>query len=326
MAPDPAGPSHAHGLVHPALIYGSDQAFLDVAVRFVEQGIDRSEPTLVAVQRRNIENLKSALGGEPDGVTLVSVEEWYESSARTREKFGEWAADRLGSGRVRLIGEPPWATANDAQVRDWARHEAVVNLAFAGMPITFVCPYDARVLPPEIIEHAHSTHPAICSGDGWTESRGFESPLDFCRRLNDHIVRPSSDPERELDFGLVDLARMRRIVNGVARDSGLSSRKAEELALAVNEITTNAVVHGSPPATLRLWARPDEVICEVSDSGPGIQDTLAGQFVPSPEGAGGRGLWLARLVCDAVEIRGEGESTVTLHMAGGVAVPVAGSG
>jgi hypothetical protein len=32
-------------------------------------------------------------------------------------------------------------------------------------------------------------------------------------------------------------------------------------------------------------------------------------------------LWLARVLCDAVEIRSEGESTVTLHMAAGVAVP-----
>jgi hypothetical protein len=35
--------------VHPALIYGSDEEFMDVALPFVEAAIDRCEPTLVAV-------------------------------------------------------------------------------------------------------------------------------------------------------------------------------------------------------------------------------------------------------------------------------------
>ena len=324
MASDPAGLPHAHGFVHPALIYGSDQAFLDLALPLVERGIDRSEPTLVAVHERNLENLRSALGGEPEGVTMLSGEEWYETSARTREKFRSWAAERLNSGRVRLIGEPSWENANGARIRDWARHESVINIAFAGMPVTFVCPYDARTLPAEIIEHAHSTHPTICAGIDWVDSRRYQDPLDFCRRLNYRVVRPSSDPERELEFGMEDLGRIRRVASGMAGDAGLPSRKAEELALAVNEITTNALVHGSPPATIRLWAKPDEVVCEISDSGHGIEDVLAGQFLPSPTGPGGRGIWLARLLCDAVEIQNDDQSTVTLHMAGGVAVPVAG--
>jgi anti-sigma regulatory factor (Ser/Thr protein kinase) len=326
MASEQAGPRRAHGFVHAALIYGSDDAFLDLAVPFVERGIERSEPTFIAVQERSLENLNSVLGGEPEGVTLTSHDEWYETSARTREKFRAWAAEHSGPRRVRLLAEPPWETGNDAQVRDWARHESVANITFAGMPVTFVCPYDVRVLPPEVIEHAYSTHPTICAGTDWIDSRGYEDPLDFCRQLNDRIVRPSSEPERELDFDLADLGRIRRIVYGMAYEAGLPHRKAEELALAVNEVTTNAVVHGSPPATLRVWAKPDELVCEINDSGPGIQDVLAGQFLPPPMGAGGRGLWLARLLCDAVEIQNqnEGQTTVTLHMAGGVAVPIAG--
>src|SRR5262245_12447943 len=162
--------AHPEGLVHRALIYGSDDEFMQVALPFVGDGIDRGEPTLVAVRPAGRDNLRAALGGEPEGVGLLSAEEWYETSARTRETLGAWAAARAPSGRVRLIAEPPWPTGNDAQVRDWARHESVVNLAFAGMPATFICPYDARVLPSEIIEHAYSTHPTIADGDDWTGS------------------------------------------------------------------------------------------------------------------------------------------------------------
>jgi anti-sigma regulatory factor (Ser/Thr protein kinase) len=51
----------------------------------------------------------------------------------------------------------------------------------------------------------------------------------------------------------------------------------------------------------------------VSDAGEGISDVLAGQFTPPTAGVGGRGLWLTRLVCDAVEIRNEEGCTVSIH-------------
>jgi anti-sigma regulatory factor (Ser/Thr protein kinase) len=301
------------GFVHSALIYGSDDAFMDVAMPFVEQGILAGEPTLIAVQGQNVEHLRSALGGEPDGVTLLSVEEWYETSARTRDKFGRWARERAGSGRVRLMGEPPWALGNDAQVRDWARHESVINVAFAGLPVNFVCPYDSRILPPEILEHAHSTHPHMCGSDGLSDSDRYEDPHDFCRRLNTRVTRPEGEPTSFLEFHLAELRMVRRIVTSMAVAAGLPGSRADELALAVNEIASNAVVHGSPPATLRIWQGDGDLICEVSDSGEGIKDVLAGQLTPPTEGIGGRGIWLSRMLCDAVEIRNGAGCTVSIH-------------
>ena len=122
------GEASSDGFVHQALIYGSDGEFMDVALPFVEEGLSASEPTLVAVQDRHVENLRAALGGTPDGLTLHPVDDWYETSARTREKFARWAGERTSAGRrARLVGEPSWALAHEAQVRDWARHESVIN-------------------------------------------------------------------------------------------------------------------------------------------------------------------------------------------------------
>ena len=56
------------------------------------------------------------------------------------------------------MGEPPWALGHKARVRDWARHESVVNVAFASLPVTFICPYDAQALPQEVLNHARK-HP-----------------------------------------------------------------------------------------------------------------------------------------------------------------------
>ena len=310
------------GFIHSALIYGSDDAFMDVALPFVERGMAAGEPTLVAVQPANVENLRGALGGEPEGVTLLSVDEWYESSARSREKFARWVEERSDAGRVRLmgeaararlIGEAPWAVGYDAQIRDWARHESVTNVAFEDTPVSFMCPYDARVLPPEVIKYARHTHPVIDGPDGPAPSDAYEDPHDFCRRLNSDVRKPEGEPSALLDFNLADLRTVRRLVTAMAVDSGLPGSRADELALAVNEIASNAVVHGQPPATLRIWRGDGELICEVSDDGDGIKDVLAGQLTPPKEGIGGRGIWLTRMLCDAVEIRNGVGCTVSMR-------------
>ena len=114
------------------MIYGSDQEFIDVALPFVEQGLDSREPTLVAVKERHVENLRTALGAISGEVTLIPVEDWYVTSKHTvtSSPAGPSASD---GGRVRLMGEPPWALGHKARVRDWARHESVVNVAFASL-------------------------------------------------------------------------------------------------------------------------------------------------------------------------------------------------
>jgi anti-sigma regulatory factor (Ser/Thr protein kinase) len=301
------------GFVHQALIYGSDQEFMDTAVPFVEDAALSREPVLVAVRERNLENLRGALGGSPPGVTLLSVEQWYETSARTREKFGRWVAEHASGGRVRVIGEPPWAVGHEAQVRDWARYESVLNIAFAEHPVTFICPYDGRALPPEIIRHAQSTHPELVDSGGVTRSDRYEDPHEFCRRLDSSVSHPAGEPEKELTFGLTDLPALRRTISSLAAEAGLPRARADELVLAVHEIATNAVVHGRSPATLRVWRANQELVFEVSDCGEGIKDVFAGQLTPAAAGLGGRGLWLTRLLSDAVEISNGTGCTVAIH-------------
>ena len=94
---------------------------------------------------------------------------------------------------------------------------------------------------------------------------------------------------------------------------GLSGARAEELVLAVNEIASNAVVHGRPPATLRVWRAERRAGLRGERLRGRIKDALAGQLTPPLEGIGGRGLWLARMLSDAVEIRNGTGCTVSIH-------------
>lgn len=119
----------------------------------------------------------------------------------------------------------------------------------------------------------------------------------------------------ELTFALGDLPTVRRAVESAATGAGLSAPRVVEMVLAVNEVATNAVVHGRPPARLRVWKGDGEIIFEVSDVGEGIADPLVGQLRPPPNAPRGRGLWLARRLADALEVQNGAGCTVRVHAA-----------
>jgi hypothetical protein len=62
-----------------------------------------------------------------------------------------------------------------------------------------------------------------------------------------------------------------------------------------------------------VWAGPEAVICEVTDSGR-IEDAMAGRVAPDPLAGYGRGLWIANSLCDLVQLRSQpGGTVVRLH-------------
>jgi anti-sigma regulatory factor (Ser/Thr protein kinase) len=95
---------------------------------------------------------------------------------------------------------------------------------------------------------------------------------------------------------------MRRSIVDAACARGRESGLVEPFVLAVNEVATNAIVHGGGDGRVRLWVDDRELLCVVSDAGRGLDDALAG-FTPPPRGrVGGRGLWIARQLCDSVRV------------------------
>jgi anti-sigma regulatory factor (Ser/Thr protein kinase) len=306
--------SGTSAFVHQALIYASTEEFAEAADEYVRDGIEAEEPVLVRVRSENVEALRAALGSGADSADLAPAEGWYETSARTRSKFLAWADRHANGKRIRLLGEPPWPLESEAGIRDWARHEAVINVAFAERPIDFVCPYDASSLPSAVIEHAECTHPQIVRGDGVDQSPRFADPLAYCRRLDRQACRHSDSPLVQFRYGRDDLGSVRRLVAAEAHRAGLGAQRADELMTAVNEVATNALIHGLRPARLAIWREPDELVFEVLDGGGGIPDPLEGQLAPKPSPLGGCGVWIARNFADALEFRSDGSGArVAIH-------------
>ncbi|HEU5108430.1 MAG TPA: ATP-binding protein [Micromonosporaceae bacterium] len=115
-------------------------------------------------------------------------------------------------------------------------------------------------------------------------------------------------------FGYADLATTRHALAQQAAAAGLAGQRLDDFVLAVNEILTNAVRHAGGSGRLRLWAVGARLLCEVTDSGRGIPPGLA-DIEPPPItlAPGGRGLWIARQLCDELTVvTGTGGTSVRL--------------
>lgn len=166
---------------HHALIYSSDEEFLDAAGPYLAEGLERSEALLAVTTAANIELLRGHLGRDAREVEFVEAASWYLSPVAALESYTASSRANLDAGApwVRIVGEPVWAGRTDGEVRLWARYESLLNMAFAAWPLTVVCPYDTRVLDPAIVGHARATHPHMVDPDGLAPSHDYTEPGRF---------------------------------------------------------------------------------------------------------------------------------------------------
>jgi serine/threonine-protein kinase RsbW len=129
--------------------------------------------------------------------------------------------------------------------------------------------------------------------------------------------RTQEQPGDQVDamkFTMDHLPGVRRFVATHARRCGLDEDSVGDLVIAVNEIATNGVRHGSPKAELRMWTAGGRVIAEIRDEGHWVPSD-AGETPPTSEAEGGMGLWVTRQICSAVHIiAGERGTIVRLEM------------
>jgi anti-sigma regulatory factor (Ser/Thr protein kinase) len=132
----------------------------------------------------------------------------------------------------------------------------------------------------------------------------------------------SHQPRRDVSllaqpFDAEHITALRHAVARCAAGVGLIGQRLEDYVLAVNEIITNAVRHAGGHGRLRLWTQDGTIRCEVTDEGGGIPlDRLSGRELPPSFAVSGRGLWLARHLCDAVSVATGPAGTTILLVSG----------
>lgn len=292
---------------HEAILYAGGDDFVDRIVPFVAQGISAGEPTLIMTSAAKLGALRSRLGG--DGAGLVEFQDMEIVGANPARIIPAWdlfATRRSDTGatRFRGVGEPIWAGRSPVELAECHWHEALINRAFAHvLGFWLVCPYDVNSLDSSVVRDAHATHPVIGgeaepSGGGGAPLAPLATPLP-----------PPSATFHEVQFDRGSLAALRRIVATAGARAGISSRRVDDLVVAVNEVATNSVTHAGGHGTAKLWRDDDALVCEIRDMGV-ITDPLADRTRPGSNPMDARGLWMANRLCDLVQLRSSEEGSV----------------
>jgi anti-sigma regulatory factor (Ser/Thr protein kinase) len=284
---------------HEALLYAGIDEFMSAAVPFLREGAAAGERAMVAVDERKIRLVEEALGPDADGVSFVEMHDLGRNPARIIPAWRDFVAEHAGSGRgLRGVGEPVWAGRSRAELIECECHESLLNVAFDDGPRwRLLCPYDSEAIAPAAVELAERTHPFVTSGGITRHSDAYAQ----ANTLGAALSGPPADAD-EIDFTEEDLVGLRWVVSNGAERAGLRGARVRDLVLAVHELAANSLRHGGGHGVLRMWEDHDAFVCEVRDEGR-IEEPLVGRALPSPDQAGGHGLWLVNQVCDLVQLR-----------------------
>ncbi len=220
-----------------------------------------------------------------------------------------------GWGRAPLgIGEPIWAERSQAELVECERHEALLNLAFAGSTeFTLLCPYDIGALDARVVDTARRNHPFVIREGSSTKSGDYAGAEQLARPFTDPLPAPPSSSV-ELRFRGDSLVQIRSLVRQEATRAGLGDDRADDAVAAVNEVVSNTMRHGGGHGVLRIWSVRDTLFCEVNDDGH-IDEPLVGRHRPTVDTPGGRGLWMVNQLCDLVQMRSDPTgTTVRMHL------------
>jgi anti-sigma regulatory factor (Ser/Thr protein kinase) len=303
-------------LVHEALLYSTPGEFVGVIEPFLRGTLKGRERAFVITNQANMGPLRTALGSAADAVEWADAAAWYPKPVDRIQALDRYVREQLDSGapRVRIVDESVWPEASTGAVSELKRFESICNLLFAALPVWMICPYNASLFN-HILPDAYRTHPVIRDARVSREaSIAYLQPGEFFKALDaDHELPPPPDDARVLRFQTPGEARS--LIVAEASAAGLHPDRIRDLELAACEMATNAMRHGGQGAEMRVWDRPGEIVCQVSDTGGGLKDPLAGYGEPKEPDVGGWGLLMARRLCDNVEVRtGSGGTVIRLGM------------
>ena len=297
----------AGGPLHAAVVYDSDDALEERAAPFVREGLDRGETILAVVPSQVERVLRSVLGGDGD---LVQWREPGLAHRRTGEAYEDYRAFLAGqhaSGRpTRLLtGNDLDRDADPDRLNAYLRFEAASTAVFRPYGFPWVCLYDRRRHPAQLVDHVGEVHPQLLLAD----ARPIDSPdhVDPARYLETHDGWLSTVPDpTALDMPVTTPGELRAARHRLREYASAVDHRpcaAERVAVASHEVIGNALRHGRPPCRVRAWRSAGVLHVRVDDGGLGTGVTTAGYGPPATPTSSGMGLWVARQLTDVVHTR-----------------------
>ncbi len=297
---------------HSTLFYDGSRQYADEAGAFLRDGLLRGHRGLVMAPSRRVDDLRSFLGRDADDVTFVEDTVAYAPQWNAYRVLLDFAAKAPGV-RTCVVAEQSLALRTPAEVLDYTRLEAAINVVFAANDVDLLCPYDAGSLPSHLLDIGRHTHGAMLADHGMSPNVSFDDPFDMLACLSAVTLPPPEATTLDCSSP-ADVAEARRLVRASGAELDLARDLVEDVALAVSEVLTNAILHGEPPALLHVYQSGPTWVCHVQDSGHDLLDPLVGLLPPTMPSDHGYGLWLARQLCAAVDVGSDATGThVRLH-------------
>jgi anti-sigma regulatory factor (Ser/Thr protein kinase) len=171
----------------------------------------------------------------------------------------------------------------------------ILNLRFGGTPV--------------LKRRADEGFPGRARGSTYASQYGHLLPL----RHHSSLAAPT---EAMPFVYTTNLSEVRVLAETLARRAGLAEDRIVDFVIAVSEIAANTVRHARTQGSMEIWSEAGEIVCEMRDGGVIADPASAGRLPPSADANGGHGLWLARQICDRMDLHSDGNGTIIrLHMA-----------
>ncbi len=279
---------------HRALFYRTTDDYLAALTGFLLGPVASDDAALIAVPAARHSLLRQALVARlspvPSGAAsstaagvalladataktiLADMTELGRNPGRILPAIHNFICSAAGA-RTRIVTESIWPGRSAAEVREATKHEALVNLAFAGADTQLLCLYDASRLGEPVIDDACRTHPLLAAPEHDVESALYSGAGDVPADCDQPL--PPIPPDATVSDYHDDLRTIRRLVADQAKQAELPAAKAVDFVLAASEIAANTLRHTGSGGKVSLWQTSTELVCQLDDTGH-IADPLAG--------------------------------------------------
>jgi anti-sigma regulatory factor (Ser/Thr protein kinase) len=304
--------SAAVRLEHAAAFHSSYTNLLAQLVPLAQACLDRAERLAVALRPATEQALRERLTGH-DGDPFVRLHDPELPDGPSGQTVAarralELRALTTGAGGPVTVLTEHTSRLDGVDGAFWTELDAAVNVALADLPVRATCFFPELPLHLEILDGARRNHPLLLVNGELRHNPDHLCPRDVLAERPAPAPVLLGPPDVRVGFSAWQLHEVRRAVERALRDADFEPERAEDVVLAVNELATNAVEHGSPEAQLSLWAGPGGLVCEIDDTGT-LRDPLPGLQAPHPAEPRGRGVWIARQLCDALHVWMDGRGT-----------------
>ncbi|HET9117419.1 MAG TPA: ATP-binding protein [Pseudonocardiaceae bacterium] len=283
------------GLTHHGLLHSPSADLAAILAPLIAERLTQEETVLAALPADITEKLPALLPTLA-GLHVTDSSELFRHPGRVLAYYRAWLAETRSDGRPAAIVAVPDPGDNDQhRAALWMHIDAATTVALAEYDnLTLICAYPDC---PAAADAVRRVHPSLVNGTIIPNPDHLPAEQFVAR----YPLPPPAELGRpELIHNiehLTQLSPLRQIVSAHASGAGLPAARCDDVVLAVTEVASNALEHGAPPATVRLWTTSSSMICQVTDAGR-YTEPLAGLLPPPSTQYRGRGLWMVHQLCD----------------------------